>query len=184
MIAAITLVVIVVGVVAGSAVLGRPRVVSGTVAIAASPEVVYELVSDLKTGWPLWSPLMPARGGVVLEYGPQTSGPGASVSWTGRAGAGSLHLVECAADFGLSYRTQMSLAGMSASGNIEWKRDPAATLVAWRDALDAGSNPLWRWLALALDGLRHNNVKRGLAALKRECEQRAADREERADAME
>src|SRR5262245_9755680 len=109
MIAALVVAAIVIGVAAGGMVLGNTRVVSGTVTIAASPDTVYGLISDLKVGWAQWSPLVPQGNGVLIEYGPQTSGEGATVKWTGKAGTGSLTLTDCAPGLGLSYQTTMSL---------------------------------------------------------------------------
>jgi len=170
MIVAFALLTIVVGLAAGGLALESRRVVQGTVTIAATDTTVYELVSDLKTGWPQWSPLVPEGGGVALEYGPQTSGEGAIVRWAGRAGTGAIELTACAAGLGISYRTTMSLGGMSAAGRISLKRDHATVVVSWRDELSVGPNPAWRWLVFALDGLREKNVNQGLAALKRVSE--------------
>jgi hypothetical protein len=171
MVAAFVLVVIVVGLVAGGMVLQNSRVVSGTVTIAASPDAIYGLVSDL-TGWARWSPLVPEGDGMGIEYAAQTAGEGATIRWTGRAGTGSLELTHCAPGVAVSYRTTMSLGGMSAVGKIELKHGPPGTVVSWQDELLVGSNPAWKWLAFAMDGLREKNVNRGLAALKRLSEKR------------
>jgi hypothetical protein len=68
------------------------------------------------------------------------------------------------------YRTKLSFARMTAVGAIELRRDSSATVVTWRDELSVGSNPVWKWLARAMDGLRQRNVTRGLAALKHVAE--------------
>ena len=55
-------------------------------------------------------------------------------------------------------------------GKIELKRGGADTVVAWSDELSVGANPVWRWLAFAMDGIRTSNVNKGLAALKQVAE--------------
>jgi hypothetical protein len=170
MIAGFALGAVVVGLVAGGMALRKSRVVTGSVTISAPDETVYELVSDLKTGWPQWSPLVPEGDGITLEYDAQTSGKGAKVRWTGRAGSGALELTDCAPGLRVSYGTTMSLGGMSAVGRIDLQRRESAVVVSWSDELSVGTNPLWRWLAFAMDGLRKKNVAQGLAALKRASE--------------
>lgn len=163
----------VVGLAAAGMALDRSRLVSGEVTIAATDARVYELVSNLESGWSKWSPLVPQGEGMSMKYGPQTSGNGARVEWTGRAGTGALELTDCAPGERVSYRTTLSLGGMSALGKITLERKPSGVLVSWRDELSVGSNPVWRWLALAMDGLRKRNIRQGLDALKCVAEQPA-----------
>jgi hypothetical protein len=170
--AALVILAVVVALLGGGVALQKSRRVSGTVVIEASEQTVYGLVSDLKSGWPEWSPLVPAGSGLVIDYGTPASGAGATVKWTGKAGTGALTLTACARDVEVSYRTTLSLGGMSALGKIELKSVHPATVVSWSDELSVGANPAWRWLALAMDGLRERNVQQGLAALKRVAEQR------------
>ena len=108
--------------------------------------------------------------GMTFEYEAQTSGEGAKVKWTGRVGTGALELTDCAPGVGVSYRTTVSLGGMSAVGRMDVQRDASAVVVSWSDELSVGKNPLWRWLAFAMDGVRKRNVAQGLAALKRVSE--------------
>ena len=171
MVVVVVLVAIVVALVGGGMALQKSRTVSGTVVIEASEQTVYRLVSDLKSGWPQWSPLVPAGNGMVIEYGTPTSGEGATVKWTGKAGSGALTLTACAPELEVAYRTTLSLGGMSGLGKLELRSVHPATVVSWSDELSVGANPAWRWLALAMDGLRERNVKQGLAALKRVAEQ-------------
>jgi len=160
------------GFVLGGLALRGSRVVSSTTTIGASDAVVYELLADLKSGWTRWSPLLTtAASGANLEYGEKTSGPGATVAWAGKAGKGSLTLTEGRALQGLSYRTTMALGGLVATGSIVLRLEDAGTVVTWTDELSVGANPLWRWLAVAMDSMRQKNLERGLAELKRVSEE-------------
>jgi hypothetical protein len=170
-IAAISFLTLIGAIVIGGMVLRDTRVVSGTVAIAAPESVVYGLLADLKSGWTQWSPLMTARdAGIALEYGVATSGQGATVTWNGKTGQGSITLTECVPLHSLSYQTTLGLGGMVAAGTIDLRREDSRTIVGWKDELSVGSNPIWRWLALAMDTIRRNNINQGLAALKQVSE--------------
>jgi hypothetical protein len=159
------------GLVVGGLALRDSRVVSSTIAIAAPAPVVYELLADLKAGWTQWSPLIAAgENAMALEYGVTTSGQGATVKWTGKVGNGSVTLTECLPLHRLSYQTTMALGGMIAAGTFDIRREDLRTVVTWRDELSVGLNPIWRWLALAMDSFRLNNVNEGLAALKQVSE--------------
>lgn len=159
------------GVIVGTMVLGKSRVVSSSVSIAAPEEVIYMLLADLKYGWPQWSPLMENAGsGTELEYGVTTSGEGATVRWNGKAGKGAVTLTQCIPLQRLEYETTMALGGMVARGTIDVRRESSATVVTWTDELSVGPNPMLKWLALAMDGFRKKNANQGLAELKRVAE--------------
>lgn len=58
--------------------------------IAAAPEAVFAEISDLRnwSRWTAWNPA--ANPHLQIEYGPRTSGPGASQSWSDPRGSGKV----------------------------------------------------------------------------------------------
>lgn len=170
MAAAIVCLVLVAGTLAGGMMLPGARAVTHTVEIEAPPETTYRFLSDLRAGWRHWSPLVPDAEGIAVDYGVETAGIGASVSWRGKAGAGSLRLTDCVPPRRLAYESRLDLGGMFAQGSFDLKPAPAGTVVTWQDELTVGKNPLLRWLAFALDGMRQRQLAQGLAALKRVSE--------------
>lgn len=154
----------------GCLLLRPERSVSAGVTIGAAPDRIFPLIADLKTGWSQWSPLVPTSEGITLEFSEPTEGDGAIVRWQGKAGAGSLIITASSPLRHVSYETRMGIGSMSASGKISLEADGSSTTVTWSDALVIGGNPVWRWLGFAMDSMRRNNVKAGLAALKRVVE--------------
>ena len=65
--------------------------VSRTRTIAAPPSKIYPLIADVRE-MNAWNPFAKQDPSIRIHYGAQTSGPGASYSWTsnGRAGQGRL----------------------------------------------------------------------------------------------
>jgi hypothetical protein len=110
-----------------------------------------------------------------LQFDGPEQGSGSSVQWTGKAGTGSLSILR-AGDSGVAYHMEMSMGGMKADGEVTLQPNANATKVAWTDDLKLGANPLYRWIGLAMGGMRRKNLEDGLAQLKRVAEGEPAGR--------
>lgn len=160
------LVLVVVG---GGLLISRHQHVSASVTIDAGVSRVYPLVGNLRTGWSQWNPLCTGREGIELRFDGPDEGPGASVHWTGKAGAGSLSFVRTS-DSGVGYHTEMGMGTMKADGEVALEANGNATQVTWTDDLLLGGNPVFRWVGLAMGGMRRKNLADGLTKLKRAAE--------------
>ncbi|MHC5210669.1 MAG: SRPBCC family protein [Planctomycetota bacterium] len=76
--------------------------VERSVTIAATSEAVHAFVGDL-TKWPEWTPWIEDDPSIETTYGAQSTGVGASQSWTGEDGAGELTFTKCDPTEGIAY---------------------------------------------------------------------------------
>lgn len=144
------------------------RAVSRTVSTSAKPSDIYPLIASLRAGWRKWSPLLPE--GLEFRYDGPERGVGATQTWQGKAGHGSMTIVRADPAHGVGYETKMDMGGMRGVGDLLLVSSEAGTRITWSDELQLGRNPFWRWMGLAMDGMRAKNLMRGLERLKDEAE--------------
>ncbi|HBA59804.1 MAG TPA: hypothetical protein DCZ92_03085 [Elusimicrobia bacterium] len=94
--------------IAGGLLLPAEFELSRSIAIAAHPVKVHLQVGEL-TQWQAWWPWDRKRGTKTLTPGPITSGPGATLSWTGKPRPGEVVLIKTSPTEGLEY--EVLLAG-------------------------------------------------------------------------
>ena len=97
--------------------------------VRATPELVYNNVSDFKN-WPEWLPWLEEDPTMTFEYGEVTKGEGASYNWQGKDGDGSQKMVSA-----IPYESitnELSFDGMGGSTGY-WKFSPKedGTEVTW-----------------------------------------------------
>ena len=85
-----------------SFVLPTTYTVERTAVINATTDRVHELVGDL-ANWDQWTPWKQHDPTIQITRGLQTTGPGATQSWTGESGSGSLTITESAPEKGIRY---------------------------------------------------------------------------------
>lgn len=107
--------------------------------IAAAPETVYRLLTDLRFDR-RWSPWRDAHAHYLLSGPP--SGVGAAMEWTGRT-RGSAR-IERAEPYSLVVQ-RLSLDGRQGRSEFRLTRSAEGTRVSWRFEREAGANPLVRW---------------------------------------
>ena len=134
--------------------------------VAASAERIWPLVIESRR-WAAWSPWYAKDPAMTLSY----SGPGQRCrravvvdqrqpgAWhravrVGRAAAPPSATAWCSRDM-----------GSTASGDIRLEPVAGGTRVVWTFETRLGSNPLMRWLGLALDGMLGADFEAGLARL-------------------
>jgi len=149
--------------------LPRRRAVSSRVRVAAPAARIYPLLADLGAGWQQWSPVL-RTDGVEVEVGQRLAGAGASLTWNGKAGSGALTLTAVEPERSVDYDMQMGFAGITAHGRLELADDGGATAVTWTDEIQVGGNPLLRWMAWAMEGMRRKNLDQGLSAIESAAE--------------
>jgi len=140
--------------------------------IKAPPEKIYALIEDFQK-WPLWSPYEKLDPGMTRTYGGPARGLGATYAWTGngKAGAGSMEIVEAAAPSRLVARLDFTKP-MEAHNTAIFTLTPEgdATRVTW--AMEGPSPYLFKVMHLLfnVDKMAGRDFETGLAALKAEAE--------------
>lgn len=104
--------------------------VSRSVQISSNPTSVYNIVSDLET-WPEWSTWYLSDTTMTASYGEQTTGEGASYSWTSDV-SGNGKLTIMSADPGKSMTTKIEFEGMGSSdGYWTFEEKDGGTFLTW-----------------------------------------------------
>ena len=144
------------------------RTLVRSVTISARPPKVYPLVSNLRNGWPKWSPMATQRDGAVFQVQGPASGLGATGRWDGAAGSGSLTISRAETNRLVAWEVDTGIAGLRSTGRLDLLPGAGGcTRVTWTDDIELGSNPLVRWLGVAMERMRARDLERGLEDLKR-----------------
>lgn len=114
-----------------------------SVVIQAPPEQVHVLVGDLAR-WEEWSPWKDEDPTIVTTLGAQTTGVGASQTWTDKSGGGWLKFTRCDPESGVTYDMAFVMGEgedaeeMPSVGALDYERVEGGTKVTWsmRGAVD------------------------------------------------
>ncbi|MEM9048445.1 MAG: SRPBCC family protein [Pseudomonadota bacterium] len=142
--------------------------------IAATPDVVFTKINDLRA-FSEWSPWSGRDPQMTQAFEGPDRGPGQIMRWTSaEMGDGSMTItaaeadkkVETVLDFG-PMGTAFSWFDLSPVGD--------ATTVTWGFRTDLGTNPIARWMGLTMDGMVGSDYEEGLATLKAKVESAPAN---------
>ena len=137
--------------------------VSRTVLIDAQPEVSSATVSNFET-WPEWSAWFEKDSTMSAHFKGQTSGAGASYSWTSETqGGGNMTILTY--EEGASMTTQINFDGQgSSNGYWRFNATEDGTEVVWGFK---GEMPFFmRWMGAAMDQFVGPDFEKGLGNLK------------------
>lgn len=132
--------------------------------IDAPPDSVFVLLADLKN-WPQWSPWQKADPEMKITYSPNTFGPGAWQEWDGEDGEGKLTILAVMPPSMVKYEFEMKDFGDKQTGTFIITPKGKATKVVWRMDIDAGMNPVDKFLGLMMDGFVGPDFEEGLKNL-------------------
>lgn len=133
--------------------------------IDAPTTSIYPIISDLRT-WPEWTAWSRQVDDDCKWTFTGDAGAGCKMSWDGpKLGKGELAIDRADTRSGIHYT--MTMNGMEPlHGKIGFAVSESSTRVSWRDEVDIGNNPLFRWMAfLMLEDVLGREFERSLAAL-------------------
>lgn len=113
----------------GGFVLPSNYSVSRAVLINGSKDQIHEYVGDLDK-WPEWSPWEKADSSIIIYPGDSSTGMGASQTWKGDSGAGSLVFTDSSEDDGIKYDLEFD-GKDKAKGIISYRGAGEMTEVTW-----------------------------------------------------
>lgn len=127
--------------------LPRDYQTSTSVLIQATPEQVFPFVNDLQL-WQSWSPWNAHDNPQLsVQLGEQTSGEGATQTWTEPRGDGKLWLTSADPNRKVGFSFRFANWPQS-DGSLELNAEGAATRVTWRSAGSMPGGPMYGWLGL------------------------------------
>lgn len=160
------LVVAVVAFVLGGFLLPKQTVVERSALIESDPATVFEYVNNLEK-FHSWSPWADMDPNMQLEFSGPESGVGSSMSWSSevpQVGNGLQQITVSEPP-----RRVVTVLEFDGKGNneSEFELIPEGnqTKVIWRFRADFGSNPVSRYVGLALDDMLGQHYDRGLEKL-------------------
>ena len=141
--------------------------VEESVVIDAKPSDVHDLVGDLRR-WDDWMPWKEMDPTIQVTYGKDTKGVGASQTWTGKDGNGSVRITASDDDKGIEY--DMSMDEMPAKGAIRYERVGDSTKVTWTMSGAIDKPVIGGYFALLMPRMMGGSFEKGLEKLKSQAE--------------
>jgi len=171
---ALKIIVAMIFIIIGASYLISPNVeVERSIEINAPIEKVFAQANDLKN-WENWSPWFEKDPNMKIIYSSPTMGKDAFYSWESdneNVGLGKLRILESVENS--SIKTELLFDGEDdpAFGGWKFEKTNNGTKVSWGFKADMGMNPVARYVALFLDGMVGPDFEKGLANMKKHCEQ-------------
>lgn len=156
--------------------LPNEYVVSRSVVIEAEAEAIHGFVGDLRR-WELWGPWYEDDPGLVVAYGKKTNGIGASQSWTGKDGNGSMEITASSPRRGVRYDLAFNDGAYRSRAAIRYHPGESNTRVSWMMRGRMDTPVLGGYAALLIEPLVGDLFERGLAKLKQTVEAQAVEPE-------
>lgn len=131
----------------------------------AQPEVIFDQLNTLKN-WEKWEPWGNVDTTIKMTFNGPESGVGASYSWTSKkSGDGTITISESVPPQMINYSLDFAGQGKALAG---FKLEPVAegTNVTWWFDMDAGSNPIGKYMIKLMDGTMQDMLNKGLANIK------------------
>ncbi len=156
-----------------------------SIEIAASPELVFNIVNDLST-YERWSPWKEADPSLTVTLSDQTVGAGASYSWVGdkkKSGSGKMSITR--SDPPTEVATLLEFNGQG-NANSTWKIEPVEGGAKATWGISADFPFPWNAALAFMDfkGMIHKDFDRGLELLKAYAEKEAVNRKKPAYKIE
>jgi hypothetical protein len=141
--------------------------VEESININAKPSKIHDLVGDLRQ-WDSWTPWKDMDPSVQVTFGKETKGVGASQTWTGKDGNGSLTFTASDDKRGIEY--DMMFDKTPAKGGLRYDQKGDTTTVTWWLKGDMEMPVVGGYLALLMPRMVGPEFQKGLSRLKRESE--------------
>ncbi len=132
--------------------------------INAPTSEIHPYVGDL-TQWDKWSPWQEEDPTIKVTAGSQTTGVGATQSWTGESGNGRLEFTKASPTEGVAYDMVFD-ESYESTGAVSYTPVGEGTKVTWTMRADHGMNIMERYMGLLMGGAVEKMFDRGLEKLK------------------
>jgi len=161
---ALVLVVVVVGLLLPTQYTVRRSLVMGV-----SSDVIHQYVGDLSQ-WEAWAPWKEEDPSLVVTLGAKTVGIGASQSWVGKDGDGSLKVTAFSQTKGIEYDLFLDGCSIKCRSALHYRTKDEGTEVTWIMKGDFKLPVVGGFLALMMDSMVGPMFERGLENLKQTVE--------------
>jgi hypothetical protein len=139
--------------------------VTRTQMIQAKPSAIHVHVNDL-TKWDAWTPWKDEDPTVVITQGKKKSGVGASQSWDGKDGTGSLTFTKSSKKEGIDYDLTFNDGKFKSTASIHYRDMGGNTQVNWTMTGDMEVPVVGGYIAWSMDSMVGDMFQKGLTKLK------------------
>lgn len=149
--------------------LPKEYTVSRSVVIDATPQQIHPYLNDLNN-WPQWSPWTENDPTMKITLGDITSGVGASQSWVGKDGDGSLLFTQSSIQDGIDYDVEFNQGQFKCKSAFEYLPEGQQTDVIWEMKGKVDTPVLGGYFAAKMDSWVGPEFEKGLQNLKKVVE--------------
>jgi len=146
--------------------------VSRQIEIDAPPEAVHAYVGDLSR-WDEWTPWKEMDPALKITLGEKTAGVGASQSWTGSDGPGSLEFKKSSPRDGVEFALYLQEGQEPIDAALQYAVANGKTNVEWSMAGDFDLPVFGGYMAWMVEKIVGPTYERGLESLKSKVEGKA-----------
>ena len=142
-----------------------------SIEINAPISSIHKFTNDL-TEWPKWSPWLDQDSSIVSKLGTVTQGVGASQSWQGTSGSGSLQFTSSSDQTGIEYDMQFEGDSTTYVAGITYQSSgyKTKTTVTWYMTGEMQPIIIGNYFAQLMDGFIGDSFSQGLEKLKKVAE--------------
>ena len=151
--------------------------VTRTQMIQAKTSAIHTHVNDL-TKWEAWAPWKNGDPSLVITQGKKTSGVGASQSWDGKDGNGSLTFTKSSKKVGIDYDLTFNDGKFKSTAFIHYRDMGGNTQGNWTMTGDMEVPVVGGYLARTMDSMVGDMFENGLTKLKNVVEGKKASPKE------
>jgi hypothetical protein len=139
--------------------------VTRTQVIKGKPASIHPHVNDLNK-WDAWAPWKDEDPSLVITLGKKKSGVGASQSWSGKDGNGTLIFTKSSKKEGIDYDLSFNDGAYKCSAFIHYRDIGAGTHVTWTMTGDMAVPVIGGYFSMTMDSMAGPMFQRGLTRLK------------------
>ena len=164
-----TLIVILVIVLVAFVVIGlmlpTDYLVSRSIVIDAPPRKIHANIDDLEK-WPSWSPWIENDPTLKVTVGDKSSGVGATQTWVGKDGDGSLLVTSSDPNKGVNYDLEFNQGQYKCKANFIYVPNNEGTEVIWEMSGNMDAPVVGGYFAAKMDSWVGKEFEKGLQNLK------------------
>lgn len=138
--------------------------VTRTLIIKAIPSVIHTQVNDLSK-WEGWAPWLDEDPSLIIILGEKKSGVGASQTWHGKDGNGSLVFTQSSPEKGIDYDISFEDGMYKCTAFIHYRDLGGSTQVIWTMTGNMEIPVVGGYFALSMDSMAGPMFQRGLTKL-------------------
>ena len=139
--------------------------ITRTIAIKAPTEEVHSYLNDLEQ-WPKWAPWHNAENVATIKIGDISKGAGATQSWSGAGGTGSLEITAASSQSGVKYLLSFGQDDQDTQGNFTYQSTGDQTTVSWTMAGEMTMPVIGPYAVMIIDMMAGPTLVSGLDKLK------------------